>query len=67
MLYTYLQNGGNLEKTSNTLALSMSGLRYRIQKIEDLLEEDLRDQLVGYQFFYDYKRLSLREKFLLNR
>ncbi|WP_408011312.1 XylR N-terminal domain-containing protein [Pseudalkalibacillus sp. A8] len=42
-LYHFLTNGGNLNKTKQDLALSMSGLRHRIQKIEEILEKDLRD------------------------
>lgn len=42
-LYFFLLNGGKLEQTMNDLALSMSGLRHRIKKIESLLEKDLRD------------------------
>ena len=37
-LYYFLGNGGNLKNTANDLSLSMSGLRHRIQRIEDLLE-----------------------------
>ena len=33
------------------LALSMSGLRHRIKKIESLLEKDLRDPDEIYQLF----------------
>ena len=42
-LYIYLLNGGKLEQTMSDLALSMSGLRHRIKRIESLLEKDLRD------------------------
>ena len=42
-IYIYLSNGGKLEQTMNELALSMSGLRHRIKKIESLLEKDLRN------------------------
>lgn len=46
-LYYFLSNGGNLKNTSADLALSMSGLRHRIQKIEELLGKDLRDPNVS--------------------
>ncbi|MGJ9385259.1 XylR N-terminal domain-containing protein [Salipaludibacillus sp. CF4.18] len=48
-LYVFLVNGGNLEKSMEELALSMSGLRYRIKKLEEVLGKDLRDPLSGYQ------------------
>lgn len=46
-LYYFLSNGGNLKNTSTDLALSMSGLRHRIQKIEGLIGKDLRDPNVS--------------------
>ena len=42
-LYVFLSNGGKLEQTMSDLALSMSGLRHRIRRIEELLEKDIRD------------------------
>ncbi|SDN85176.1 XylR N-terminal domain-containing protein [Tenuibacillus multivorans] len=48
-LYVFLSNGGKLEKTMDDLALSMSGLRYRIKRIETLTEHNLRDPNITYQ------------------
>ncbi|SFD42335.1 V4R domain-containing protein [Lentibacillus persicus] len=48
-LYVYLLNGGNLELTANDLALSLSGIRYRLTKIEELLGQDLRNTEVSYK------------------
>ncbi len=56
-LYVFLENGGNLEQTANDLSLSMSGLRYRIQKIEALLGQDLRNPAVHYQLFLTLQAL----------
>ncbi|MGG1659108.1 XylR N-terminal domain-containing protein [Brevibacillus sp. NRS-1366] len=56
-LYVFLENGGNLEQTANDLSLSMSGLRYRIQKIENLLGQDLRNPAVHYQLFITLQAL----------
>ncbi len=50
-LYVYLSNGGNLELTACTMALSISGLRYRIQKIDTLLGSDIRNPHVNYQLY----------------
>jgi DNA-binding PucR family transcriptional regulator len=50
-LYVFLENSGNLEKTMDELMLSMSGLRYRIKKIETLLGKEIRNPTVGYQLF----------------
>ncbi|MFD2924515.1 helix-turn-helix domain-containing protein [Halobacillus naozhouensis] len=56
-LYVFLSNGGNLEKTMDKLSLSMSGLRYRIKKIESLLGQDLRNPEFGYHLFITLQAL----------
>jgi predicted hydrocarbon binding protein/sugar diacid utilization regulator len=56
-LYIFLLNGGKLEQTMTDLALSMSGLRHRIKKIESLLEKDLRDPNESHQLILIIKSL----------
>jgi DNA-binding PucR family transcriptional regulator len=56
-LYSYLLNGGKLEQTMSDLALSMSGLRHRIRRIESLLEKDLRDPNEMHQLLLIIKSL----------
>jgi sugar diacid utilization regulator/predicted hydrocarbon binding protein len=48
-LYVFLANGGKLQQTMDNLALSMSGLMYRINKIESLIQKNLRDSSESYQ------------------
>lgn len=48
-LYVFLANGGKLQQTMDDLSLSMSGLTYRINKIESLINKDLRDPSQSYQ------------------
>ena len=48
-LYVFLSNGGKLQQTMDDLSLSMSGLMYRINKIEQLINKDLRDPSQSYQ------------------
>jgi PucR family transcriptional regulator, purine catabolism regulatory protein len=48
-LYVFLSNGGKLQQTMDDLSLSMSGLMYRINKIENLINKDLRDSSQSYQ------------------
>ncbi len=48
-LYVFLSNGGKLQQTMEDLSLSMSGLMYRINKIESLINKDLRDSSQSYQ------------------
>ncbi|MGE7664749.1 V4R domain-containing protein [Ureibacillus composti] len=42
-LYTFLMNGKRLEKTMQDLALSMGGIQYRIRKIEEITNKNLKD------------------------
>ncbi|MEH7095248.1 V4R domain-containing protein [Neobacillus vireti] len=56
-LYSFLLNGGKLEQTMIDLALSMSGLRHRISRIESLLEKDLRDPNEMHQLLLIIKSL----------
>ncbi|MCI1696525.1 XylR N-terminal domain-containing protein [Aneurinibacillus aneurinilyticus] len=58
-LYVYLENGGNLEQTSDELCLSVSGLRYRLQKIKSLLGQDLSHPYVNYQLFLSLQALII--------
>ncbi|WP_428912449.1 V4R domain-containing protein [Niallia sp. Krafla_26] len=48
-LYLFLLNGGKLEQTLTDLSISMSGLLYRIKKIESLIDKDLRNPTDAYQ------------------
>ena len=48
-LYVFLANGGKLQQTMDDLCLSMSGLMYRINKLEALMKKDLRDPSQSYQ------------------
>ncbi|MCG7335783.1 XylR N-terminal domain-containing protein [Sporosarcina sp. ACRSM] len=61
-MYSFLLNGGNLEKTMQDLSISMSGLRYRIDKIESLLGKNLRDPETGYELIFILKALLATKK-----
>lgn len=61
-LYVFLRNGGNLKKTNSDLALSMSGLRHRITKIESILQKDLRNPEETYQLLLILKVLIITDK-----
>lgn len=42
-LYIYLINGKHLEKTMKDLSLSMGGIQYRIRRIEEITNKNLKD------------------------
>lgn len=48
-LYVFLMNGGNLQQSISDLSLSMSGLMYRITRIEELLNKNLRNPVTAYE------------------
>ena len=48
-LYVFISNGGNLQQTMDDLALSLSGLTYRKNKLEKMLDKDLRNPTESYQ------------------
>ena len=48
-LYVFLMNGGNLQQSISDLSLSMSGLMYRITRIEELLKKNLRNPVTAYE------------------
>ncbi|MBE3570417.1 MAG: XylR N-terminal domain-containing protein [Bacillales bacterium] len=58
-LYAFLVNGGNLEQTAADLALSVSGLRYRIHKIETLLGKELRNPVVNFHLLLAIQALMI--------
>ncbi len=41
-LKVYLENNGNLQQTANELHISITGLRYRIERIEAISDVDLK-------------------------
>ena len=48
-LMQYSQNEFNLHKTAREMCISVSGMRYRVQKVEELLETDLSDSNSRFQ------------------
>lgn len=61
-LYVFLSNAGNLHQTMDDLSLSMSGLTYRKNKIEKLINKDLRDPSQSYQLLLILDSLIALEK-----
>lgn len=50
-LYSYLSNGCNVHKTARAMNFSISGLRYRLKKINEILQTDINIPSVGYQIY----------------
>ncbi|MCM3725015.1 helix-turn-helix domain-containing protein [Neobacillus cucumis] len=56
-LFHYLNNGCHINKTARAINFSVTGLRYRLQKINELLETDINVPDVGYQIYFSLKLL----------
>lgn len=65
-LYSFLIHGGNLEKTADELSLSISGLRYRMNKIEDLLNKDIRSPIISSQLLMSIQALIILGELNMN-
>lgn len=50
-LYHYLNSGCNLNKTARVMKFSTSGLRYRLQRLSDILKIDINKPTISYQLF----------------
>ena len=64
-LYTFLSNGGNFEQTAEQLAISISGLRYRLNKITNLIGSEFRDPESRFQLLLSLKALIILEDEML--
>jgi sugar diacid utilization regulator len=65
-LYYFLNNGGNLYQTTTDLSISLSGLRYRLEKIEQILGMDLRAPHTSHQLFLALQALLVLGKLNLD-
>lgn len=61
-LYTFLINGGSFEQTSEQLAISISGLRYRLTKITAILGKNFQEPQTRFQLLLTLKALMLLEE-----
>ncbi|MCQ6282287.1 XylR N-terminal domain-containing protein [Bacillus sp. EB600] len=50
-LYIYLNTGCNVLKTARLMNFSVSGLRYRLDRINEILETDIKKPSISYQIF----------------
>ncbi|KIL45119.1 XylR N-terminal domain-containing protein [Jeotgalibacillus soli] len=59
-LYHYLNNGCNVHKTARNMNFSISGLRYRLQRLNEILKSDINRPNVSFQLFLALQSLIMR-------
>lgn len=62
-LYSYIENGLNINHTAKVLSMSISGLRYRLSKISNILNLDLSDTKHLFSIYMALKILLVKDHF----
>src|SRR5699024_12098452 len=65
-LYAYIENGININNTSKAIAMSLSGLRYRLSKISDILNIDFNDTKDVFSVYMALNVLKTKGKIDIN-
>ncbi len=50
-LYYYLENGSNVHKTARAMNLSISGLRYRLGRINEILQMEISTPYIRHEIY----------------
>lgn len=50
-LYYYLENGSNVHKTARAMNLSISGLRYRLGRINEILQMEINTPYIRHEIY----------------
>lgn len=61
-LYSYIENGSNINNTAKALSMSISGLRYRLTKISEILNIDLNDTKQVFSIYMALRILKVKNK-----
>ncbi|MCM3724058.1 helix-turn-helix domain-containing protein [Solibacillus isronensis] len=63
-IYTYIENGININKTAKALSMSISGLRYRLSKISEILNIGLDDTKRLFSVYMALKVLKVKNQII---
>lgn len=63
-LYLYLKNNHNITSTSEEMFIHRNTLRYRIEKIIEIIRLDLDENENSYKLYYAFKSLDFYEKII---
>jgi PucR family transcriptional regulator, purine catabolism regulatory protein len=61
-LFTYIDNGSSINNTAKELSMSISGLRYRLAKISEILNHDLNDTQYAFTLYLAINILKAKGK-----
>lgn len=61
-LYHYLENGSNVHKTARAMNFSISGLRYRLERINDILQFDINKVYSRHEMYLALQSLIVLRK-----
>ncbi|HZG71850.1 MAG TPA: helix-turn-helix domain-containing protein, partial [Chondromyces sp.] len=61
-LYAYIDNGSSINNTAKELSMSVSGLRYRLAKISEILNQDLNDTQYAFSLYLAINILKAKGK-----
>jgi PucR family transcriptional regulator, purine catabolism regulatory protein len=61
-LYTFIHNGSSINNTAKELSMSISGLRYRLVKISEILNHDLNDTQYAFTLYLAINILKAKGK-----
>ena len=50
-LYHYLENGSNVHKTARAMNFSISGLRYRLGRLNEILQLDINTPYIRHEIY----------------
>lgn len=64
-LYTYIENGMNINSTAKVLSMSISGLRYRLSKISEILKMSLDDTRRLFSVYMALKILKAKGQIIV--
>ena len=56
-LYHYLENGSNVHKTARAMNFSISGLRYRLGRLNEILQMDLNTPYNRHEIYLTLQSL----------
>ena len=65
-LYYYLENGSNVHKTARAMNFSISGLRYRLSRLNEILQKDINTPSIRHEIYLALQSLIVLGELMIN-